>query len=127
MTRKTKTKGKKTTKGKPMHSVSTLKKLEAARARLSERSGNGNKPNSIAAWIRMNVAAKAAIEQWMDTCLEGNSDWSGKRMLQDLGKHFDYPFSIKSSTPFKACLRELYGERYDLAIEMANNMRSERG
>ncbi len=121
-----KAKRKKTTKGKPTHSVSTLKKLEAARARLGERTSMGGRSSSIEEWIRLNVAGKAAIEQWLDACLDGRSDWSPRRMLQDLIEHFGYPFSAKSSSSFAGHLRTIYGERYDLAIEMAKKTRSER-
>ena len=122
-----KTKRKKTTRKIPKLSVAMLKKLEAARARLSERTSLTGPPSSIKAWICMNEAGKAAVEQWLDACLEGNSDWSTKRMLRDLVEHFDYPFSIKSSSSFTDHLRTIYGERYDLAIEMSAKTRSERG
>jgi hypothetical protein len=128
MIKKKKMKSKMTRKkpSKFTHSVSTLKKLEAARARLGERSGMGGRSSSIEAWIRSDVAGKAAVEQWLDACLDGNSDWSSKRVLQDLVEHFDYPFSVKSSGGFAQHLRAIYGERYDLAIEMAAKTRSER-
>lgn len=121
-----KTKRKKTTAQKPMHSVSTLKKLESARARLGEQSGTPGRSSSIKEWICLNETGKAAIEQWLDACLEGNSDWSVRRMLLDLIEHFDYPFSPKSGSAFAERLRAIYGERYDLAIEMTAKTRSER-
>ncbi len=111
---------------KPWYNVATLKKLESARARLGERSGVGGQSSSIEAWIRSNVAGKAAIEQWLDACLDGNSDWSPRRILADLVEHFDYPFSVKSASGFADHLRSIYGERYDLATEMATKTRSER-
>ena len=71
------------------------------------------------------MAGKAAIEQWLDACLDGNSDWSVRRMLLDLVEHFSYPYSPKACSGFSAHLRTIYGERYDLAIEMATKTRSE--
>ncbi len=128
MTRKTKqkTKQKKTKQKKPAHSVATLRKLESARARLNERSSIGGRVSSIEAWIRSNEVGKAAIEQWLDACLDGDSDWSPRRMLQDLVEHFDFPFSAKSASSFATHLRAIYEERYDLATEMSTKTRSER-
>lgn len=111
---------------KPMHNAVVLRKLEFARARLAQRSAAGGAVSSIRTWIALNEAGKAAIEQWLDACLDGESDWSPRRMLADLVEHFNYPYSPKGSSGFAHHLRVIYGERYDLATEMASKTRSDR-
>lgn len=122
-TTKKKVAKKKATKKSPRKKGSSLLDARAAREKLA-RTMKRTK-SEIPDWFDENPEAAKFVELWMDMATAGESDWSIKRVVQELKDEHGFKWHPENKG-VRDHFRRRYGERYSVAVDAAAETRRTR-
>lgn len=86
---------------------------ESARAKFRCAAGRRQDPTNR--WLDVHLEALEFLETWLEMALSGQTNWSMRRVHQELMDEYGLPY--RDPTAFGRRLRARYGKRYDQAIE----------
>ena len=92
-----------------------MKKKPSARETLKTPcESRGGARSSVTRWFRNHDEGRELVDAWIDMASRGETDWTVRRLQDELIREHDFPFEDGST--LTRWLRRNYGPLYDAAL-----------